>query len=224
MDFIGFSFLQGVLAFLAPCAVALLPGYVLAFISRNPNGGSQLIGRLGRGLKLASLSILGILIIYSIAGAMIVLAGQFLKDYMKWITIAMGVTLIVLGILMVLGKSISFSFNIQNSNPKTEAIEAFIFGIGYAIGALGCLFPLFLIVATQAMAAETVWEGSSYILAYFAGISGMMILTILLAIFAKDFLLKNLRKILPYMEKVTAILLIIAGVYVIYYQMALFGF
>ncbi len=224
MDFIGFSFLQGVLAFLAPCAVALLPGYVLAFISRNTDGGSQLSARIGRGLKLASLSILGILIIYSIAGVMIVLAGQFLKEYMKWITIVMGAILIVLGILMVLGKSISFSFNIQNSNPKTEAIEAFVFGIGYAIGALGCLFPLFLIVATQAMAAETVWEGSSYILAYFTGISGMMILTILLAIFAKDFLLKNLRKILPYMEKVTAILLIIAGVYVIYYQMALFGF
>lgn len=222
MDFIGFSFLQGVLAFLAPCAVALLPGYILAFISRNPDSDLKVSARLGRGFKLASLSILGILIIYSIAGTMIVLAGQILKAYMKWITIGMGVILILLGVLMLLGKSISFSFNLQNSNPKTEAVEAFIFGIGYAIGALGCLFPLFLIVATQAMAAETVWEGSSYILAYFVGISGMMILTILLAIFAKDFLLKNLRKILPYMEKVTAVLLIIAGVYVIYYQMALF--
>ncbi len=224
MDFIGFSFLQGILAFLAPCAVVLLPGYILAFISRNPVTGSQISARLGRGLKLAALSILGILIIYSIAGAMIVLAGQVLKEYMKWVTIVMGVILIILGILMALGKSISFSLNIQSSNHKTEAIEAFAFGIGYAIGALGCLFPLFLIVATQAMAAETVWEGSSYILAYFAGISGMMVLTILLAIFAKDFLQKNLRKILPYMEKITAVLLIIAGVYVIYYQMALFAF
>ncbi|SHG51353.1 cytochrome c-type biogenesis protein [Salegentibacter echinorum] len=222
MEFIGFSFLQGVLAFLAPCAVALLPGYILAFISRNPESGSKVSTRLARGFKLASLSILGILLIYSIAGAMIVMAGQFLKDYMKWITVVMGAILILLGILMLLGKSISFSFNIQNSNPKTEAIEAFIFGIGYAIGALGCLFPLFLIVATQAMAAETIWEGSSYILAYFSGISIMMILTILLAIFAKNLLLQNLRKILPYMEKITAVLLVFAGVYVIYYQMSLF--
>lgn len=222
MEFIGFSFLQGVLAFLAPCAVALLPGYILAFISRNPESGSKVSTRLARGFKLALLSILGILLIYSIAGAMIVMAGQFLKDYMKWITVVMGAILILLGILMLLGKSISFSFNIQHSNPKTEALEAFIFGIGYAIGALGCLFPLFLIVATQAMAAETIWEGSSYILAYFSGISGMMILTILLAIFAKNLLLKNLRKILPYMEKITAVLLVFAGLYVIYYQMSLF--
>lgn len=222
MDFIGFSFLQGVLAFLAPCAVALLPGYILAFISRNPHNRSNMSARLSRGFKLASLSILGILLIYSMAGVTIVLAAQVLKEYMKWITIGMGALLIILGILMLLGKSISFSLNIQNSNQKTEAIEAFVFGIGYAIGALGCLFPLFLIVATQAMAAETVWEGSSYILAYFAGISGMMIITILLAIFAKDFLLKNLRKILPYMEKITAVLILLAGIYVIYYQMALF--
>lgn len=222
MDFIGFSFLQGILAFLAPCAVALLPGYIVAFISRNPDANSSLKTRLGKGLKLAFLSILGILIIYSMAGAMIIVAGQVLKDYMKWITIGMGGILIILGILMLFGKNISLSFNVQGSSSKTEAGEAFVFGIAYAIGALGCLFPLFLIVATQAMAAQTILEGSSYFLAYFSGMSGMMILTILLAIFAKGFLMKNLRKILPHMELVSGVLLIIAGIYVIHYQTALF--
>lgn len=222
MDFIGFSFLQGVLAFLAPCAVALLPGYILAFISRNPNAQTNLNTRLGRGLKLAFLSILGILLIYSIAGGLIIIAGQLLKDYMKWITVGMGGIFIVLGILMLLGKNISLSFNFQSSTTNAEATEAFLFGVAYAIGALGCLFPLFLIVATQAMAAPTVWEGSSYILAYFVGMSGMMILTILLAVFAKEFLIKNLKKILPYMEKITGVLLVLAGIYIIYYQIALF--
>lgn len=222
MDFIGFSFLQGVLAFLAPCAVALLPGYILAFISRNPDAQTNLNTRLGRGLKLAFLSILGILVIYSIAGGLIIIAGQLLKDYMKWITIGMGGIFIVLGILMLLGKNVSLSVNFQNTTAKTEATEAFLFGVAYAIGALGCLFPLFLIVATQALAAPTIWEGSSYILAYFFGMSGMMILTILLAVFAKEFLMKNLRKILPYMERITGVLLILAGVYIIYYQTALF--
>jgi cytochrome c biogenesis protein CcdA len=93
--------------------VALLPGYILVFISRNPIESSQLSARLGRCFKLAALSILGTLIIYSIAGAMTVLAGQVLKDYMKWISIGMGAILIVLGILIALGKSISFSFNFQ---------------------------------------------------------------------------------------------------------------
>lgn len=222
MSFIWFSFLQGVLAFLAPCAVALLPGYIVAFISRNSGASSSLSIRLGRGLKLAFLSIIGILLIYSLAGVMIMVAGQVLKDYMKWITIGMGGIFIILGFLMILGKNISLSINLQDSSYKSEATEAFVFGVAYAIGALGCLFPLFLIVATQAMAADSLLEGSSYLLAYFTGISGMMILTILLAIFAKSFLMRNLRKVLPHMEMVTGILLLLAGVYIIYYQTALF--
>lgn len=221
MEFIYFSFIQGVLAFLAPCAVALLPGYIVAFISRNSRGEPATGQRLYRGLKLALLSIAGILLIYIVAGALIILASQLLKDYMKWITIGMGTFLIVLGFLMVIGKNIAFSLNMNNATHRTESVEAFIFGIAYAIGALGCLFPLFLVVATQAMAAPSVWLGASYIGAYFAGISGMMIATIILSTFAKDLLMKYLRKILPYMERITGVLLVLAGAYVIYYQMAL---
>lgn len=221
MEFVYFSFIQGVLAFLAPCAVALLPGYIVAFISRNSQGDPTVLKRMYRGLKLALLSIAGILMIYAVAGALIIFASQLLKDYMKWITIGMGAVLIVLGFLMVIGKNISFSLNMNSATHKTEALEAFVFGIAYAIGALGCLFPLFLVVATQAMAAPTAWQGASYIGAYFAGISGMMIATILLSTFAKDLLMKYLRKILPHMERITGVLLILAGAYVIYYQMAL---
>lgn len=222
MEFVYFSFVQGVLAFFAPCAVALLPGYIVAFISRTSNGTSNTVTRLRRGLKLAFLSILGILLIYSLAGGMIVAASQVLKDYMKWITVSMGALLIVLGTLMMMGKNISFSFQMKHRTHKTESVEAFVFGMAYAIGALGCLFPLFLVVTTQALAAPTAMQGGSYILAYFAGISVMMISIILLSTFSRDFLMRYLRKILPYMERITGSLLILAGIYVIYYQMVLF--
>ena len=221
MEFVSFSFMQGVMAFLAPCAVALLPGYIAVYISRGADADPPLNQKLFRGLKLAFLSILGILVIYLIAGIVIITASQLLKDYMMWITIGMGGVLIVLGFLMIFGNSISFSINLNRTSSESEAAEAFIFGIAYAIGALGCLFPLFLVVATQAMAAPSAMEGATYIFAYFSGISGMMIAAILLATFAKDFMMKYLRKILPHIETVTGWLLIFAGIYVIYYQMFL---
>jgi len=171
---------------------------------------------------LATFSILGILLVYAIAGVLIVLASQLLKEYMKYITIGMGAILIIIGILMLLGKNLAFTFNIKEPSTKSETKEAFFFGTAYAIGALGCLFPLFLVVATQAMAAPSMLEGSSYILAYFVGISSMMILIILLATFAKNFLMKHLRKILPHMERLTGVVLVLAGIYVIQYQMSLF--
>lgn len=221
MEFITFSFLQGVVAFFAPCAVALLPGYIVAYISRNIGVNPTTSIKLRRGLKLAFLSILGILVIYSIAGILIVLASQVLKAYMKWVTIGMGGILIFLGLLMVAGVNVSFSVNINQPTNKSESVEAFVFGIAYAIGALGCLFPLFLVVATQAMAAPTIWLGASYLSAYFFGISLMMITAILLSTFARDFFMKYLRKLMPHMELITGVLLIAAGAYVIYYQMIL---
>ncbi|PKD43021.1 cytochrome c biogenesis CcdA family protein [Rhodohalobacter barkolensis] len=221
MEFIYFSFLQGVVAFFAPCAVALLPGYIISFIIREASGTPSRNEKLLRGLKLASLSILGILVIYSIAGILIAVASQLLKAYMKWITMGMGSLIIILGILLISGKSIAFSVDINRKSDRSEIGEAFFFGVAYAIGALGCLFPLFLIVATQAMGAPSVWLGGSYMLAYFVGISLMMITAILLSTFARDFFMKYLRKLLPHMEKITGVLLILAGAYVIYYQMVL---
>ena len=221
MEFVYFSFLQGVVAFFAPCAVALLPGYIISFISREASGKPSQSEKLYRGLKLALLSILGILVIYSIAGILIVVASQMLKAYMKWITIGMGSLIIILGVLLISGKSIAFTVDINQKSGRSEIGEAFFFGVAYAIGALGCLFPLFLVVATQALAAPTVWLGSSYIFAYFFGISLMMITAILLSSFARDFFMKYLRKLLPQMERITGALLVLAGIYVIYYQMIL---
>lgn len=217
MEFYSFSFLQGVLAFLAPCAVALLPGYIVAFISRSGSD-SGTTTRLLRGLKLAMLSIAGIFAIYAVATILIISAAQLLKDYMIWVTIGMGSILIIIGILMAAGKSFSFTLNVNHATPKSEVAEAFIFGLAYAIGALGCLFPLFLIVATQAIAAPSAWTGIGYFAAYFGGMSLMMIGTILMSVLAREIMMKYLRKILPHMEKVTGWLLIVAGGYVIYYQ------
>jgi len=160
-------------------------------------------------------------VIYSIAGVLIVVASQMLKAYMKWITIGMGSLIIILGVLLISGKSIAFTVDINQKSDRSEIGEAFFFGVAYAIGALGCLFPLFLVVATQALAAPTVWLGSSYIFAYFFGISLMMITAILLSSFARDFFMKYLRKLLPQMERITGALLVLAGIYVIYYQMIL---
>lgn len=209
------------LAFLAPCAVALLPAYIVSFISRNKEQSSSKKYLLLRGLKLASLSILGILIIYAIAGTIIVFASQLIKDYMKWVAIVMGGGLVILGFLMLIGKNVSLNIHLKQRKHDSETAEAFFFGIAYAIGALGCLFPLFLVVTTQALAAPSIMIGGSYIMAYFLGMSTLMVTTILLSIFAKDYLMKQLRRILPHMNKVSGILLIIAGIYIIQYQLVL---
>lgn len=220
-SFIYFSFIQGVFAFFAPCAVALLPAYIVSFISRNEDVQNSKFQILLKGLKLAFFSILGILAIYIIAGGFIVLAAELIKSYMKYVAIFLGVMLVVIAILMLLGKEFSLNIHINQKKYDNEIKEAFFFGVAYAIGALGCLFPLFLVVASQALSEPNTLLGVSYIIAYFVGISLLMIITIISSIFAKDFISKKIRFILPYMQKISAVLLIVAGIYIIYYQMVL---
>lgn len=227
MDFLIFSFVQGVVAFFAPCAVALLPGYIASYVSRAEGGeggaagGAGLGRRLRRGLQLALLSLLALFLVYALAGGLIVVAGQLFKAYLKWVVIGMGGVLLVLGVLLLAGKNLSVQLNFRARGTRSEVAEAFLFGAAYALGALGCLFPLFLIVATQALAAPSVLEGASYLLAYFAGIGLMMVLAIGLATFARQWLQRVLRGILPHMERITGVLLLFAGGYVIYYQLSL---
>ena len=221
-SFTYFSFLQGIFAFFAPCAVALLPAYIVSFISRNNGADQTTINLLLRGLKLALFSILGILLIYAIASGFIVLAAELIKTYMKYIAISLGAILIVLGFLMLFGKDFSVNIHMNQKKYNSEIKEAFFFGVAYAIGALGCLFPLFLVVATQALSEPDTIIGIGYIVAYFVGISLLMLTTIMTSIFAKDFINKKIRSILPHMNKISAVFLIVAGNYIIYYQSSLF--
>ena len=209
-------------AFFTPCAVALLPAYIVAFISQNTEYNDSSSYLLLRGLKLAFFSILGILVFYGCASILILVASQILKDYLKWIALFMGIILIILGILILLGKNILLNLHMKQKEHNNEVSEAFYFGLAYGIGALGCLFPLFLIVTTEAVSEPNLLKGISYILAYFTGISSLMILTIVLAIFAKNFMSKQLRTILPYMQKGSGLLLILAGIYIVQYPLILF--
>ncbi|MGM0507483.1 MAG: cytochrome c biogenesis CcdA family protein [Bacteroidota bacterium] len=224
MEFVLFSFLQGVMAFFAPCAVALLPGYIVAFVTRqSASRDQQSTGRqLRRALYLALLSVGGILLVYAVAGVLILVASQLLKTWMKWIAVGMGGGVILMGLAMLAGYSFSFTFQLNHAKPETERREAILFGAAYGIGALGCLFPLFLVVVTQALGAPSVWMGASYLLAYVIGLCGTMVAVILLTAYSKDRVMSLLRSILPYMERVTGGLLILAGIYIIYYQMVLF--
>lgn len=217
---LSFSFLQGVIAFFAPCAIALLPGYISRFVTQRQENVSKLI-LAKRALVIAALMIFGFLAIYGVAGLLIATISQTVKAYLPHIVIGMGGLLVIIGILMTLGKDISLSFHFHLKGEHNQYLESFLFGIIYGLGALGCLFPLFLLVATSALAAPTLLEGMLYLVAYFTGMSLFMLLFSFLAVFSRNFLMQKLRTIMPYITRISGVLIILAGLYIIQYQWVL---
>lgn len=210
-----FSLLQGILAFFAPCAVALLPGYLSALLTRDGTPKNML----RHTLALASLTMIGIALVYIIGGVLLLTIAQLFKQYIPWVVIAMGALIIVMGGFMLAGRSVALPIHGPQAQSKNTYIEAFIFGIAYGLGALGCLFPFFLIVVTTAIADGLI--GLTYILAYIIGMASFMLLFYLLAVYAKEFLKTQVRRLMPYITRISGFVIILAGIYIIYYQSAL---
>jgi cytochrome c-type biogenesis protein len=218
---LSFSFLQGILAFFSPCAVALLPGYLSAFLTKNAEPDQRI--SMAQGLRSAiwygSMSMLGIITVYGIAGVLLIIAAQLIKQYLVYVVITMGAAIIVLGVFMLLGRTLALNIHGSYRTFKNESANAFVFGTAYGLGALGCLFPLFLVVATTAVSAGM--AGSAYIFAYAFGMAIFMLLFYIMALFAKQHMQRSLSTILPYVGPVGGSVVILAGVYIIWYQSAL---
>ena len=218
---LAFSFFQGVLAFFSPCAVALLPGYLSAFLTQKSGQveAISLAHGLRRALWYGGMSMLGVLLVYAFAGTFLIFAAELIKQYLVYVVIGMGVAIIALGIFMLLGKTITLNIHGPQRRFRNQSADAFVFGTAYAVGALGCLFPLFLVVATLAVSAGM--AGAAYIMAYASGMALFMLLFYVLALFARERMQQSLSRLLPHIGRAGGAVVIFAGVYIIWYQSAL---
>lgn len=224
-SFLYFSFIAGLVAFFAPCSFAILPGYITYYISKysSEDKKRKLIKNILQGFVFGLIASIGFFTVFGLAGLSVIAIGQFVKQFIPWIAIFTGIILIFIGIFMLLGKVFLFfqSPKIRFAQ-KNEKSGIYLFGIVYAIGSLGCVFPIFLSIVVQGIASKSFLEGTYTILAYVLGMSIVMIVVTTLTFATKYLILKKLEKILPYVKKLSAIVLVFAGIYMVYYQYFLF--
>ncbi len=135
------AFLGGILSFLAPCTVALLPAF-LAYAAKSR-----------RNITLTTLEFFGGFSLAFIAlGIALTALGRvsfvtFQQDIAVLVQAA-GIVLIVLGIMMFFGKGFSF-IQLRGRLPK-DALGTFIFGALFAIGWSACIGPVIAGIFTMA--------------------------------------------------------------------------
>lgn len=223
--FLYFSFIAGLFAFFAPCSFAILPGYVTYYISKHSieDKKNKLIKNVFQGFVFGLIASIGFFTVFGLAGFGVIAIGQFIKQFIPWIAIITGIVLSIIGILMLFGKEFLF-FQSPNIKfiQKNEKAGIYLFGIVYAVGSLGCVFPIFLSIVIQGIAANSFIDGAYTILAYILGMGIVMIIVTTITFATKYLIIKKLEKILPYIKRLSAIVLVFAGAYMIYYQYWLF--
>jgi cytochrome c-type biogenesis protein len=237
---IGFALSAGAVAFLNPCGFAMLPTYVSYFVESNTqeiitaSSNSRLISvkRLARGGLIGLLVTASFIVTFGLTGIAISSLGIGVAKILPWIAVASGIVIIGIGVAKIFGRTININissargliYNIHGNHStndwkKPGYANFFLFGIGYSIASLSCTLPLFLLIVFQSLSAGGIKEGSIVFMAYALGMGSMMVAISLAISASNQTFIKWLRKIASKMNIVTSIVLILAGSYLIYYNL-----
>ncbi len=198
----------------------MLPTYASYYLGGRKSEAPSISSGVFKGLGLGLLITLGFISVFASSGFLISLLGRSLLQYVPWLAIAIGFGLVGLGLLLVTGRSVYLSLPSRlNINPLRKGRGSiYLFGVAYAIASLSCTIPLFLLVVLQALSTGGLVSGFAIFLSYAVGMGVMMtILSVALGA-SKEALSSYFKKAIPYIGKLSGFIIILAGIYLIYFQ------
>lgn len=172
---VGLAFLAGLLSFLSPCVLPLLPVY-LSYVSGV--GVDRLRGRRGRVAGLALVFVAGFTVVFVLLGAGAGGIGRLLVDYRRELTVVAGVFialsgLVVAGVLKLPERAVGLA-------PRPGgAGGAFLTGAALAIGWTPCIGYVLGAILTMAASSQSAVAGSFLLLVYSAGMGVPFVLAAL---------------------------------------------
>ena len=200
------SFLEGIITFISPCLLPMLPIYISYFAGGNTkNTKKTLTGAFG--------FVLGFTIVFVSLGALAGTLGGFLKQHQTMVNLISGLIVIIFG-LNYLGLLKINIFNGNRRNFNTDNLNFFtclLFGIIFSIGWTPCVGAFLGSALMLASQQGQVLTGMLMLLAYSLGLGIPFILSAVLIQKLKttfDFIKRNYKII----NTVSGIFLIIVGI------------
>ena len=212
------SFTAGLLSAINPCGFVLLPTYLVYFLGmENLRPGAERASVL-RALKVSLAVSAGFMSIFVVIGAATKLSTNWLVEKAQWLSLAIGVGLIVLGVAMLFGYRLPFTTPKLDVGERDRSVRSmYVFGIAYAVASMGCTIPTFTGVVLGSFSTKGLATGIAAIALYGIGMALVVTgLTVTLA-FANTALLKVLRRGMAWFEQFAGVLLILTGMYLCWY-------
>jgi len=217
---LGWAFAAGMVASVNPCGFFMLPAYLSYQL--GPHGSpeeSSRARRLSRALGLGVVATSGFLLILAAVGLVIASGGQWVIRTFPYAGVTIGAALTLLGVWMLRsGRTIGLlAASRTYVVPHRSVRNVFLFGIAYAAGSLSCTLPVFLLVVGTSLVSERLLASFSQFISFGLGMGTiLMIVTIGAALF-EDVLTGLVRAIVPHVHRLSALFLIGAGLYLVYY-------
>ena len=175
------AFVAGLISFLSPCVLPLVPGYVSLISGVGVEQLKLQEGQLLRKVMFNSAAfIIGFSIVFITLGAISTEVGQVLAQYKSLLARIAGVIIILFG-LHLTGifqiKALLADTRLHGLKGSSSAWGAFVIGFAFAFGWTPCVGPILAVVLGFAAAQDTVWKGIFLLAIYSAGLAVPFLLT-----------------------------------------------
>jgi cytochrome c-type biogenesis protein len=168
---IAIAFTAGLLSFLSPCVLPLIPSYV-TFITGLSLEDVQKARR--AALIHSLLFVLGFTLIFLALGATATALGQLLNYQRVWISRIGGVLVIVFGLYMLGVFNVSFfsqERRVHIANKPVGYLGTLLVGIAFGAGWTPCIGPILGSILTYAASSADMARGLWLLLAYSLGLA-----------------------------------------------------
>lgn len=222
------AFVAGVISFLSPCVLPLVPGYISYIAGQSVDGERQAERAAARrtALSLSMLFVLGFSTVFISLGASATAISRVLLDYRYEANIIGGAIVIVFGLFLIglvnaswLQRDLRFHVNFKGG----RALAAYVLGLAFAFGWTPCIGPVLGAILTLSAVSSTATSGIALLSVYSLGLGVPFLLA---AAFTGEFAkrLKTMRRAGRWLQVVAGAILVLMGIAMITGQLSVFAY
>ena len=204
------AFTAGLLSFLSPCVLPLVPSYIgfLTGLSLE-----EMSTRRRVAFTHALAFVAGFSLVFLLLGASATVLGRSLNYHRVWLERIGGVLIILFGLVcleVIRIPALLAERRVHLQNKPVGYLGSIVVGMAFAAGWTPCIGPILGGIFTLASATDTVGRGTALLGAYSAGLA----IPFLLAAWAVDRFLgwfQRFRRYLPWVMRASGVLLVVVG-------------
>lgn len=218
---LAFPFAAGLVAAFNPCGFAMLPTYLAYFMGlEDAEARSGPARNVLRGLTVGLVMTAGFFAVFGAFGLVTshLVSRSVINEWIPWATLVLGVLMVPLGVAMLAGFEPKLRLpRMERGTGNRQLSSVFLFGTSYATVSLTCTTPVFMTAVVSSFTRDGIGEGLSSFLAYAAGMAVVVVALTMAVAVARGSIARNLGRVLPYVQRTSGALLVLAGLYLTLY-------
>ena len=164
------TFLEGILSFLSPCMLPMLPVYLSYFAGAADGAEDSREEHRRTTLVNALFFVAGFTVVFTALGVFAGTVGVFLSRYRSAVQIVCGILVILFGVSYLGLFELPFFKGLKRAPEVRGIVSAFLFGAVYSVSLTPCVGAFLGSAILMASTAGSAWTGALLLLAYSLGL------------------------------------------------------